>query len=356
MDQQRITSRRQEGQVIILFALVLTVLILGLGLVIDGGNALAQRRVAQNAGDFAALAGARVVAEWMNGNTADGSDANVQAAIANSIAVSGGTPVTFGSPSGPQYVTGSGTLNGFVGSGTIPAGTVGVTVDASRSWRPFFVGMIGITRWTASASATALGGYAAGGPSGAVFPAGIAEAFFVGRQPCAGAISTDPASPCYPQQLTPGSLNVPGGFGWLKFGCTGDGLGQTSPANTGGCQTSATFLQTELGPPANSFGCCTAVKLPGSADQIGSLPGNKASADCSTYINNGTVVTVAVWDTAGGSGSNAWYHIVGFTGFQITACDGGKDIVGVWRQPFWTGPTTTSPGFAGAPLAVQLVR
>ena len=355
MEQARASSHRQGGQVLVLFALALTVLLLGVGLVIDGGYALAQRREAQNAADFAALAGARVVAEWINGDTADGSDANVQAAITASIAATGGTPVAFGASGGPQYVAGNGTLSGYVGAGTIPAGSVGVSVGSSRSWRPFFLGVIGITRWNASASATALGGYAAGGPSGAVFPAGIAEAFFVGRQPCAGPLSTNPASPCDPQQLTPGSLNVPGGFGWLKFGCAGYGLGQSAPANAGGCQTSATFLQTEID-ATESYGCCTAVRLPGSADEIGSLPGNKASADCSALIQSGRVVTVAVWDTAGGQGSNAWYHIVGFTGFQITACDGGKDIAGVWRQPFWLGPTTTSPGFAGAPLAVQLVR
>ena len=96
--------------------------------------------------------------------------------------------------------------------------------------------------------------------------------------------------------------------------------------------------------------------LSGSPDKIGSLPGNKASADCSYYIDNDIIVTIPVWDAAGGTGNNAWYHIVGFTGFQLTACDGGKDIEGVWRVPLWVGPTTTTPGFAGAPLAVQLVR
>ncbi len=96
--------------------------------------------------------------------------------------------------------------------------------------------------------------------------------------------------------------------------------------------------------------------LAGSADLIGSLPGNKASADCSSWITNKVIVTVPVWDVAGGSGSNAYYHIVGFTGFQITACNGGKDIEGVWRVPMSTGPTTTTPGSAGQSLAVQLVK
>ncbi len=96
--------------------------------------------------------------------------------------------------------------------------------------------------------------------------------------------------------------------------------------------------------------------LPGSSDFIGSLPGNKASADCSYYINRESVLTVPVWDYAAGNGSNAYYHIVGYTGFQITACNGGKDLEGVWRVPFFVGPTTTTPGFAGQALAVQLIK
>jgi hypothetical protein len=98
--------------------------------------------------------------------------------------------------------------------------------------------------------------------------------------------------------------------------------------------------------------------LPGSLDHIGSLPGNKVSADCSYWIDNEITVTVPIWDTAGGTGSNAWYHIVGFAGFQITACQGGKDVEGVWRKAFFTGPTTTTPSNPGVPqaLGVQLVR
>jgi hypothetical protein len=189
-----------------------------------------------------------------------------------------------------------------------------------------------------------------------VFPAAIAEAFFDGRQPCAGPVSDAADSPCHPQLLTPGNLNVPGGFGWVKFGCDGYGLGQDPPANAGGCSNNKPFLQTQIGPPGNSYGCCTAPGVPGSADKVGSLPGNKANVDCSYYVDNKLMVMVAVWDVAGGSGSNAWYHVVGYTGFQITACDSGTNMQGIWRQPFYLGPTTTVPGFAGAPLAVQLVR
>ncbi len=399
MVSPRRTGDRQRGQMLALFALIMAfVVIPAVGMVVDGGYALAQRRAAQNASDFAALAGARLIAERIGGNATDATDANIRAAITASVAANKNSSVTFWTPSSrdtsnnpclnpgqtgcdfPYYVNTSGgpachdgtglaqlcpsdaktsyVGNGFISVGTTTLEAVGVRVNASLKWAPFFVGSI-VGTWTATATATAKGGYAAAGPSGSVFPAGIAEAFFVGRSPCTGAESTNVNGPgaCDPQHMTPGTLNVPGGFGWLKFGCNGYGLGQVPPANIGGCQNNKPFLQTEIGPPSNSFGCCTQVKLPGSPDFIGNLPGNKASADCSTYIANKTVVTVPVWDHAYGNGQNAYYHIVGFTGFQITACHGGKDIEGVWRQQFWLGPTTTTNvGFAGQALAVQLVH
>ena len=348
----------QRGQMIVLFAGALTVIILVVGLVIDGGYALVQRRASQNAADFAAMAGARIVAEYVGGDSVNGTDGNVVAAITNAIRENGAAPITFGSPNGPRYVDSNGNALGFVGAG-LPATAAGVRVGASRSWKPFFLGIIGVGSWTASAGATAKGGFSISGPPpGTLFPVGISQAFFQTYPACDGPISTDPTSPCYPQHLTPGNLNVPGGFGWLKFGCDGYGLGQDPPANIGGCQNSKPFLQGEIGPPSQSYGCCTRTGLPGSLDRIGSLPGNKVSADCSYYIANQIVVTVPIWDVAGGTGQNAWYHIIGFAGFQLTGCTGGKDVEGVWRVPFFVGPTTTTPTTPGVPQpeGVQLVR
>jgi uncharacterized membrane protein len=47
--------------------------------VIDGGYAFSQRRGAQNAADFAALAGARIIAENISQDTVNGTDSNVKA-------------------------------------------------------------------------------------------------------------------------------------------------------------------------------------------------------------------------------------------------------------------------------------
>jgi len=350
---------RTRGQMVVMFALVLSVIILGVGLVIDGGNALVQRRGSQNASDFAALAGARVIAEFIDHDTTNGTDANVQAAMNNAIQTNYGVPLTYGAPNGPRYIDANGGLLGYVGTGAIPSSAVGVKVWSQRTWKPFFLGIIGVNSWDATTEATAKGGYSlAGPPPGTLFPVGISLSFFQTYPFCSGPVSTNPADECYPQQLTPGNLNVPGGFGWLTFGCDGFGLGQEPPANNGGCANSKPFLQGEIGPPSNSYGCCTQVGLPGSPDRIGSLPGNKVSADCDYYIDNQITVTVPIWDTAGGTGSNAWYHIVGFAGFQITECRGGKDIAGVWRKAFFTGPVSSTPANPAVPqaLGIQLVK
>ena len=71
---------RSGGQMIVVFAISLTVIVLLVGVVIDGGYGLVQRRSSQNAADFASLAGARIIAEWISGDTADGTDSNVEAA------------------------------------------------------------------------------------------------------------------------------------------------------------------------------------------------------------------------------------------------------------------------------------
>ena len=149
-------ERTPRGQIIVVFALSLTLILFAVGLAVDGGNGLAQRRASQNASDFAAMAGARIMAEYIDetnngGVYVNGTDLNVKDAIKNAIAANGGAPATFGSPDGPRYVSDNGALLTFVGSGTIPTGATGVKVHSTRDFKPFFLGVFGIAKWTAGA-------------------------------------------------------------------------------------------------------------------------------------------------------------------------------------------------------------
>jgi len=61
------SDNRPNGQILVLFALALLTIVAGVGLVIDGGFAFAQRRGEQNAADLAAFAGANAL---LNGQDA----------------------------------------------------------------------------------------------------------------------------------------------------------------------------------------------------------------------------------------------------------------------------------------------
>jgi Flp pilus assembly protein TadG len=374
-------SRGNPGQMLVLFTLSLVLLVLIVGLVVDSGFAFAQRRGTQNAADFAAVAGTKIVAQARTGDTVNGTDGNVKNSIQAVLAANHAQPAVFDAATGPRYVDRTGTRLTYVGdpalSGLIPTAAQGVVVVARTSWRPFFLGVIGINNWTAAADAVAITPSSGGG--GGVVPFGVSLSSVSGG----GAFSVCPpaqtAESCGTRHLTPGSLNAPGGFGWLKFGCHGPdadgknfGLGQVSPASNGGCSNSKPFLDNEWGTPpgpGNTYGCCTSVSAStaaGFGNDIGSLPGNKASVNDGTpainyYETNNIWVWVPIWDTANGNGSNGYYHIVGYSAFELVHIKGGKDIEGVLR--LGTNPATGLPYDSPDPTLllnfsgdIQLVR
>lgn len=311
-----------RGQVLILFTLAIVGLLLLVGLVIDGGYAFSQRRESQNAADFAAMAGTRIVSEALTGTPPGaGTAANVEAAI-QSILSANGAELDHA-----EYVTEGGVaLGSVVGASIIPAGANGVVVTASTKWRPYFLGIVGMDNWRATSTATAITPGSSTG--GGVLPVGINDAVFNNLPGC----PIENLTPCV-QSLTSGSHNIPGGFGWLAFGIQGNGhkcdwgssLGMVAD---GGCQMSQPFLQSEIDGP-DSHGCCTAVGLPGSTDLIGTLTGNEWG-DLSFYIDNQIPVWVPIWDTAGSNGSHGYYHIVGFGAIVFADSGDGKGSHAKW--------------------------
>jgi hypothetical protein len=304
---QPIDRASQQGQVLALFSLALLAIVLGTAVIVDGGYAFSQRRVTQNAADFGAMAGTRIIGVANTGRPAGaGTGANVYGAIASVLAANDAQLVK------AQYVDASGTALGpVVDSGSIPAGALGVVVDAKTDWRPFLLGAIGIFDWAASATATAMTDDGSAGDR--VLPVGIWDDRWRQMKEC----PADGLTECV-TNLTSGELNIPGGFGWLAFGtrnknkCDWDSLGM----DVGGCEVNQPFLDSQIGPPANSYGCCDPVT--GTADdKVANLTGNEWG-DLSYYIDNQIVMWVPIWDEAFGSGRNAYYHIVGFGAVLFT--------------------------------------
>lgn len=306
--------RHDAGQAIALFALALTTIVLLAALAVDGGYAFVQRRTAQNAADLAAMAGTRILGVALTGRPAgSGTAANVEQAIESVLAANGVTLT------GARYVDEHGVVVGeVVGADTIPSGAFGIVVEAEANWQPFLLGVIGITDWAAGATATAVTpGRSIGG---GVLPVGIQAVVYDDLVQC----PLTGLDRCVEMNLTAGTLTIPGGFGWLSFGLQGNG-GRCDWTNSlgmeaTGCENSQPFLDSQIGPPPQTHGCCDAVGDPTSEDKIAALTGNEWG-DLSYYVEHQIPVWVPVWDIAGGSGSRAWYHVVGFGAIVFTGDD-----------------------------------
>ena len=204
-------GRRQDGQILALFAGGVIVLILIAGLVIDGGNVFLQRRDAQNAADIGSMAGTKRIADYYvkptgtPGKAFTGSD-NAFTQIASKMTVNGcptggdcaWTARYVGPRSGATFVD-----LGPVGAsdGAPPSGALGVKVDVTKNPRTYFLGIIGRTTWRVDTVATSLAGKLPGAPGGQLLPIGMTQM---------------PTQEGTIYALTSGA-NGPGNFGWVSW-------------------------------------------------------------------------------------------------------------------------------------------
>ena len=167
------SDRGQRGQIIVIAALAMIALIGGVSLVLEGGNAYAHQRIAQNAADSVANAGATVLAQRLSGATKG--DADVLASI-DLMADENGLDSYVGyytnlygellTPGGLTTTTLSAAAQvgpGSDGNTSIPANAQGVQVAGSQAFDTTFARAIGINQFTASAEATAITGALTGG-------------------------------------------------------------------------------------------------------------------------------------------------------------------------------------------------
>jgi len=163
MNPEPAPRRNERGQVLVIVAGGLVVIVAMVGLVIDGGFAWSRQRDTQNGADAVAKAGTIVVQHYIAGiDTPTPNDFDVACAVAGAAAVNGvvveeAEYVDFaGEPLLPNPVL-VGDCQSDLGVG-IPARAQGVKARTSETFDTFLMAVIGVPTLTAVADAIAVVG------------------------------------------------------------------------------------------------------------------------------------------------------------------------------------------------------
>ena len=374
-------DRRASGQVLAIGALVILGLVAMSALVLEGGNAFAQQRAAQNGSDAAANAGAVVLAERLGGVSR--TDADVLAAVGSITSTNGigSFAATYTDVQG-RTVDSSGVLTStsgnpaaVVGAGTIPANAQGVAVRGTRSFGTVIARTLGITSFDASADATAVTGTLVGGAFlPVIFPVSITD--------CDGNGSLAP----FTQGMWDTS-NPPASVGGYPVGT--EYIVPLCKTNSGSFQIldldpSLTCLEETQDPPLVEW---TTFPVDVPVDN-----GNNCAKPIADEVNANLrlqPVMIPFCDNncvPQGTGSNAVYHVTGVAAFYIdymsdtnnknnSLCLGGTSassgqaltniiggngssscVVGWFIQYITTGPVGSGPPGNGEAIGVQLIR
>ncbi len=319
-------ARSRDGQVLVIVAGGMFVLIAMVGLIIDGGHALGQQRRAQNAADGIAMAGTAVIQDYLSntGTPPDAGDVGCAvetAADAHGIDLEKAEFTNFdGTPIGLVPACGS--------SASIPAGSQGVKGSSTEDFETFLMRAVGFGTMTTKAIATAV----VGTPSG-VCPAsagcGVLPVTFPRTvDTCDGTNSAivgegewqildeDTVLDTSNLAIVPLCKKAPGATGWLDFGCGNLADHITNPCNQ--YINIPAWLDTSPGNP----NCCE--------NQLnayaGSSPGVAETADQVLYvpIHDNTCGTkpadsdpVCPGGNWTGTGDDVHYHIPYWVGFKL---------------------------------------
>jgi Flp pilus assembly protein TadG len=162
-DMMKDMRNDEQGQIVVIVAFALVVLLLAAGLAIDGGTLLFSRRSMQNAADAAALAGTRELSQAMCDNTpANATDAAVSAAVdefslRNGVSSTDAIEATYVRFDNFNDVV-QFSPPVYVGQGVVPNGASGVAVTTTITQSTYFMGLVGTDSSHTGAAATAVTG------------------------------------------------------------------------------------------------------------------------------------------------------------------------------------------------------
>lgn len=306
--------QEQEGQSVVLIALMMVGLVAMLGLAVDGGRNMAERRQSQNASDSAAFAGARALTYRTNNSCVSEiavANAINQYAIANGISSTADIRAYFINASSTQtggQISASCSINGGV-----PSDATGVRVFTRRTFQPFIISVVfgGNSASTETVAAVQSGPMTA---TSNLMPMTLQDQTLVFDQ-------------IY--QLF-GDKTGPGAFQWLAFNCDSDNPNLI-----------AYLEQTQ------SSGLIKAGDLICSGPGVMNSNGVKDALDAwLAKPESQRKWIIPIYDYTQGNGSNLKYHIVAFGEFIFTGYNfqgSNKYVEGRFQRYVEPGSFTT-PG------------
>ncbi len=145
MARRRISREREQGQILVLFVVALVAIIAMVGLVLDGGDAFAQRRLQQNGADLAAMAGADAYFHaYMSSHSVGSATTAAQTAAAAAATRNGFTTGTNGAAISVNV--------------TLLSAGASVQVGIAQPHPNAFARIVGQNSWNVSVDATAISG------------------------------------------------------------------------------------------------------------------------------------------------------------------------------------------------------
>jgi Flp pilus assembly protein TadG len=334
----RSNERDERGQVLVIVAMSLIVLIALVGLVIDGGLAWGHQRNTQNVADATAKAGATVLAERLAGATRN--DGDVLSAVDATADANGlDDLVAYYTDDQGRLLTPAGGLAAntgtaaVVGGGSIPTGSYGVMSEGELTFDTLLARVIGVDEFTTVANATAISGY-----RNSTCPASAGCGVMPVTLPitilgCDGSNNPAPAEPEQQWELgvfytLPLCKNGPGNVGWLDWTPTAGGTSELEDAINEMSNPAMTwpgwYYITSTG-NVNSDAIEDAIN--GYLGEVVSIPIFDVTCDAEPTGPGGTDCPPG---HEGGNGSNQWYHLVGMASLRL--CGPGITECGTFTQ------------------------
>ena len=301
------TRRDERGQILLIVAGGIFVLIALVGLVIDTGVGFRERRHLQNVADLSAMAGTKAIADhYLDGGRtgADVFEAIDASLIANGCIVADGCDwtATYVRPD-PAVVGSEIVMTEVESAGAIPNGAQGVKVVTDSSPSTFFMGVIGIHAIEVGTEATAMtSSFLNQSPAGVLLPIAAFDSDY---------------QEDVEYELTAGEEG-PGNFGWLTW--------EGSPNEP--------TLEASLCLPDNPAIPSFPVWIEGSTGMTNS----EGVRDCMESWM-GTTVLIPIWaQTNNAGGSNLTYEIITLGAFVITGFDQHANSVTGYFVEFYALP------------------